>query len=264
MEETADGFRTPLLQVAVDAAGLVTVRDAAGKVVTADARTVVLDGRDFTLTKHMAPSEQVYGLGDKTGWMGRRDGAFVDWNSDRGMDVPLDPTYKSIPFLLSTGGEGGAYGLFLDNTWRARFDIGKTDPDQLRMGAPDGPIDYYVIAGPTVPEVTRRYADLTGHAPLAPLWALGYQQARYSYMSQAEVGQIADRLRTDGIPTDVIWLDIDFQDRNRPFTINTRTFPDFAGMVRGLRAKGIRIVTITDLHVARAERTATSPMPAAR
>lgn len=251
--ETPDGFRTALLSVAVDAAGMVTVRDPAGKLVTADARAVTLDGRDFTLAKRIGPDEAVYGLGDKTGRLNRRGGSFVDWNTDRGIDVALDPAYKSIPFLISTGQEGGAYGLFLDNTWRARFDVGQSDAGELRIGAPDGPIDYYVIAGPTVADVTRRYADLTGHAPLSPRWALGYQQARYSYMSQAEVGQIADRLASDRIPTDVIWLDIDFQDRNRPFTVNTTTFPDFTGMVRGLKARGIRTVTITDLHVARAE-----------
>ena len=93
------------------------------------------------------------------------------------------------------------------------------------MGAPDGPIDYYVIAGPSLRDVVRRYADLTGKSPLPPLWALGYQQSRYSYMSAGEVRQIAARLRHDRIPTDVIWLDIDFQDRNRPFTVDTEMFP---------------------------------------
>ena len=94
------------------------------------------------------------------------------------------------------------------------------------MGAPDGPIDYYVIAGPSVRDVVRRYTDLTGKAPMPPQWALGYQQSRYSYMSAKEVRQIASTLRRDRIPTDVIWLDIDFQDRNRPFTRQLQHVPE--------------------------------------
>ena len=254
VEETPDGFRTASLSVALDSGGRLTVRDAAGKPVTADTRAATLDGRAFTLAKRIAGGEHFLGLGDKTGGLDRRGGDFVDWNTDVGrFTSSSDPLYKSIPFLISTGGDGGAYGLFLDTTWRARFDVGKTDPERLLLGAPDGPIDYYVIAGPTVADVTRRYAELTGKAPLAPRWALGYQQSRYSYMTQAEVGQVAERLKQDQIPTDVIWLDIDFQDRNRPFTVDRKAFPDFTGMVRGLRAKGIRTVTITDLHVAKAE-----------
>jgi alpha-glucosidase len=71
-------------------------------------------------------------------------------------------------------------------------------------------------------------------------------------MSEREVRDLAARLRAERVPTDVIWLDIDYQDRNRPFTIDTGTFPDFAGMVRDLSKDGIKTVAITDLHVAAA------------
>ncbi|HEX7694085.1 MAG TPA: TIM-barrel domain-containing protein, partial [Sphingomonas sp.] len=138
----------------------------------------------------------------------------------------------------------------LDNTWRTWFDFGHKTADMLEMGGPDGPIDYYVIAGPTTREVVRRYTDLTGKAPLPPEWALGYQQSRYSYMTADETRTIADTLRKDRVPTDVIWLDIDFQDRNRPFTVNKQAFPDLKKLVDDLGGQGIKLVTITDLHVA--------------
>src|SRR5207253_10604818 len=113
----------------------------------------------------------------------------------------------------------------------------------------DGPIDYYLIAGPTVRDVVRRYADLTGHAPLAPLWSLGYQQSRYSYMSDAEVRQIAATFRRDRFPLDVIWLDIDYQDRNRPFTVNKTTFPDMRALVSDLGKAGIKLVRSEERRV---------------
>jgi len=78
-------------------------------------------------------------------------------------------------------------------------------------------------------------------------------------MSAAEVHGIADRLRAERIPADVIWLDIDYQDRNRPFTTNPAAFPDLPALVRGLRQQGLRLVVITDLHIAAAPGQGYSP-----
>jgi len=259
----ANGFATSAIRVAVDPASLaLTITDSAGKVIAADsAQPLTLDGHGFTLRKALPPGEHVYGLGDKTGGtLDRRGKSYVDWNTDAyGFDSSTDPIYKSIPFFISVGGAGGSYGILLDNTWRTSFDFGHATANTLAMGAPDGPIDYYVIAGPTLREVVRRYADLTGKSPLPPLWGLGFQQSRYSYMSADEVRQIAARLRSDRIPTDVIWMDIDFQDRNRPFTVDKTVFPDLKGLAGEMAALGIKLVTITDLHVAEAANQGYAP-----
>ncbi|TPG39626.1 DUF5110 domain-containing protein [Sphingomonas koreensis] len=251
---TADGFSTASMIVHVDPETLaLTVTDPAGKVISADAATPVdTDGRGFTLAKQLPIDEHIFGMGDKTGGdLDRRGNSYVDWNTDAfGFSSSTDPIYKSIPFFIGVGGAGGSYGVLLDNSWRSWFDFGHKTADRIAFGAPDGPIDYYLIAGPSTAEVVRRYTDLTGKAPLAPKWALGYQQSRYSYMSADEVRQIAARLRQDKIPTDVIWLDIDYQDRNRPFTVNRQTFPDMKGLVKEMGDLGIKLVAITDLHVA--------------
>ena len=56
--------------------------------------------------------------------------------------------------------------------------FGHSREDAIEISSLDGPIDYYMIAGPTTADVVRRYTDLTGKAPLTPQWALGYQQSR--------------------------------------------------------------------------------------
>jgi alpha-glucosidase len=258
-----NGFATGAIRVLVDPASLaLTVTDPSGKVVVADSNSPIsLEARAFTLRKALPPGEHIYGLGDKTGGtLDRRGKSYVDWSTDSyGFDSSTDPIYKSIPFFISVGGAGGSYGILLDNSWRTFFDFGHAAADTLAMGAPDGPIDYYLIAGPTVRDVVRRYTDLTGKAPLPPQWSFGYQQSRYSYMSADEVRQIAGTLRRDRIPTDVIWLDIDYQDRNRPFTVNQKAFPDLKGLTRELAATGIKLVAITDLHVAAAPNQGYAP-----
>ncbi|HEX3677909.1 MAG TPA: TIM-barrel domain-containing protein [Sphingomicrobium sp.] len=250
---TADGFRTEGIEVHVNPATLqVTLADASGRTISADLpHPLRFDGRGFTLRKAMTMKEHYFGLGDKTGVLDRRGYTFTNWNSDRfGYTPSTDPIYKSIPFFVGLGAPGGSYGLFLDNSWRSTFDFGHREDGALEISAVDGPIDYYLIAGPTMPDVVRRYADLTGKPPLAPLWSLGYQQSRWSYMSDAEIRSLAARFRKEQFPIDVIWMDIDYQDRNRPFTVNGSTFPDMPKLVADMGNLGIRLVPITDLHIA--------------
>jgi alpha-glucosidase len=250
---TADGFRTRAVAVHLDPSTLqLTLSDVDGRTILADLpRPIRLDGPGFTLRKSLPIGEHIFGMGDKTGVLDRRGYTFTDWNSDTfGYTPSTDPIYKSIPFYIAVGGPGGSYGLFLDNTWRNTFDFGHREPNAIEISAVDGPIDYYVIAGPTMRDVVRRYTDLTGKPPLPPLWSLGYQQSRWSYMSDAEVRALAAHFRKLHFPIDVIWLDIDYQDRDRPFTVNKSTFPDMPKLVRDMGAEGIRLVPITDLHVA--------------
>ncbi|HEX3424291.1 MAG TPA: TIM-barrel domain-containing protein [Sphingomicrobium sp.] len=253
VKDTSDGFQTGAIQVHLDPATLrLTMADSSGRTILADLpEPVRFDGRGFTLRKAMTINEHYFGMGDKTGVLDRRGYTFSNWNSDTfGYTPSTDPIYKSIPFFVELGGPGGSYGLFLDNSWRSSFDFGHREAGALEISAVDGPIDYYLIAGPTMPEVVRRYTDLTGKPPLAPLWSLGYQQSRWSYMSDAEIRSLAARFREEHFPLDVIWMDIDYQDRNRPFTVNRSTFPDMPKLVSDMGSKGIRLVPITDLHVA--------------
>lgn len=249
---TADGFATKSLSVHLDPATLeVSVTDAAGRTISADAQPVRFDGTGFTLSKSLPIGKHIFGMGDKTGLLDRRGYTFTNWDTDApGFTPSTDPIYKSIPFFIAVGGDGSAYGLFLDNSWRSTFDFGHRNAGAIEISAVDGPIDYYFIAGPTMQDVVRGYAGLTGKPPMPPLWSLGYQQSRWSYMSDAEVRALAARFRREHFPLDVIWLDIDYQDHNRPFTVNTKTFPDMRKLVKDMGSEGIRLVPITDLHIA--------------
>ncbi|HEX6661701.1 MAG TPA: TIM-barrel domain-containing protein, partial [Sphingomicrobium sp.] len=209
---TADGFQTKAIAVHLNPGTLgMTVTDLQGRTILADGpEPIRFDGTGFTLRKALPTDQRIYGMGDKTGALDRRGGTFVDWNTDYFGFAPWsDPIYKSIPFFIGVSGDGQAYGLFLDNSWRSSFDFGHRDSSAIEIGAPNGPADYYVIAGPSVAEVVRRYTDLTGKPPMPPQWALGYQQSRWGYSSDAEVRDIARHLRSDNIPADVIWMDID-------------------------------------------------------
>jgi alpha-glucosidase len=245
------GFATRQLRVTLDDQLRLTVADLAGNVVQEDAAPVRWVGTRFTVSKKRTSNDHFFGLGDKPGPLDRAGEAFTMWNTDSfNWQESTDPIYKSIPFFLEIG-EGRALGVFLDNTWRTDFDFGHADPAEYTFGAVNGPLDYYLIYGPEPEQVVTDWAWLTGPTPLPPLWSLGFQQSRYTYFPGSQLREIADRFRKDRIPCDVLWLDIDFQHENWPFTINEQAFPDFSGMVRDLESEYFKLVVITDLHVAK-------------
>ncbi|MDR7134007.1 alpha-glucosidase [Lysobacter niastensis] len=229
--------------------------DRSGRVLLADAHDAPMAWADTAhgprvrTWKAMPADEHYYGLGDKAGPLDRRGRAFTMWNTDAyAWQGHTDPLYKSIPFFIGLR-QGTAYGVFFDNTHRSSFDFGKESEGYFSFGAEGGELDYYFIAGPQPARVLERYTALTGRTPLPPMWALGFQQSRYSYTPQARVREVASMLRKERIPADAIYLDIDYQDGYAPFTVDRKAFPDFERMIADLRAQGLRTVLITDLHI---------------
>jgi alpha-glucosidase len=249
---------TPAVRVRIEKAPLrLAFLDAAGRVISEDARPSPLGPLSFgpagfRVEKDMPADEHYYGLGDKAGPLDRRDMAFTNWNTDAyAWQESTDPLYKTIPFFIALR-KGRAHGIFVDNTWRSWFDFGKAARDAYAFGSDGGALDYYFIDGPDPKAVLARYADLTGKAPLPPLWALGFQQCRYSYYPEARVREVAKTFRQKKIPADVIYLDIDYQKDNRPFTIDAERFPHFDQMIADLGRDGFKVIAITDLHLAKA------------
>ncbi len=161
-----------------------------------------------------------------------------------------DPTYVAIPLAILKSGER-FLGLFFDNPGHAVMDAGQSRPGEFWYQSLGGNTDLYLLAGPTLAEVTRRYATLTGRAPLPPLWALGYHHCRWSYRNAAELRELAAQFAAADLPVSALWYDIDYMESFRLFTWNRAEFPDPVALNRELKAAGIRTVAIVDPGVKR-------------
>ena len=74
-----------------------------------------------------------------------------------GFDAELsDPLYKMIPFVI-VDGPAGAHGIFYDNLAVGEMDLGCTIDNYHGLfrsySAQDGDLDFYVLAGPNMPDV---------------------------------------------------------------------------------------------------------------
>lgn len=204
------------------------------------------DGKEFQVWRALQKDEKFYGLGEKTGNVNKRGFQWVMWNSDfPGYDNDQDPLYASIPFFIGVH-DNGAYGTFLDNSFRSVFNMGAANDRLYSFGAEDGELNYYFIFGPTVRDVVQRYTSLTGRMPLPPKWALGYQQCRWSYYPDYEIRDLARNFRQRRLPADVLYLDIRYMDQYKVFTWDAQGFPDPDGLCRDLESMGFKVVPIID------------------
>jgi alpha-glucosidase len=203
-------------------------------------------GLFIAASKKLGFDEHFYGLGEKAARLDKRRGAFVNWNSDTpGYTEGKDPIYQTIPFYIGLQ-HGVAYSIFFDNSYRSYFDFGKSSQQRAWFGAEGGEMNYYFFAGPSIKNILNRYADLTGHMPLPPLWALGNQQSRWSYYPDSMVEEVVHQYREHDLPLDVIHLDIDYMQAYRVFTFDRQRFPDPKALADNLGKQGVKIVTIVD------------------
>ena len=236
--------RRPFLMSVYDSKGQLVVEDDPARPASFDPDTGAVE-----CSKRRDHLELYYGFGEKALPQARHNQRMAMWNFDTYAYPPgLDPIYQSIPFFIALR-QGRAHGLFFDNTYRTYFDTGRTDPARYTFGAAGGELNYYVFTGGggrTPRNVLRDYTELTGRTPLPPMWALGFQQSRYSYFPEARVLEVVRGFRERRIPADVIYFDIDYMDGYRVFTWDKTKFPDPVRMLRELRAEGFRSVVIID------------------
>jgi alpha-glucosidase len=202
--------------------------------------------QSVTTYKKMQEDEHFIGLGEKTGNLDRKGNGYTNWNSDvYGYSISQDPLYSTIPFYVGIH-HNLNYGIFLDNTYQTDFNFGASNNRFSSFGARGGEMNYYFIYHKKLADIIASYTWLTGHMPLPPEWALGYQQNRYSYYPADEVLRIAHTLREKRIPADGITLDIHYMDKYQLFTWNKGRFPDPAGMNAELNKLGFKTTVIVD------------------
>ncbi|HEY8920751.1 MAG TPA: glycoside hydrolase family 31 protein [Chitinophaga sp.] len=229
-----------------------TITDTEGRIINQDEmgfhwqHYLQKGGKIVYCSKQVQEGECFFGLGDKPTDLNLRGKRLENYGTDAyGFQKDTDPLYRNIPFYYGLH-HGIGYGIFFDNTFRTLFDFGHEREDVCSFWARGGEMNYYFIYGPALLQVAEAYTKITGTAELPPLWALGYQQCRWSYFPEKRVREIAAEFRKRQIPCDVIHLDIDYMEGFRCFTWSKEYFPDPAGLIKDLAAEGFKVVVIID------------------
>jgi alpha-glucosidase len=211
------------------------------------------DGQAFGASIAIESGTSLYGTGEIAGPLLRNGKVTEAWTEQPYREDPppgsfnleyddqLTNLYQAHPWVLAVRADGSAFGVLADTTYRTQMDL----RDGIRFSA-SAPFSVIVIEAESPQRVLVKLSELTGTMELPPLWALGYQQSRWSYVPDSRVIEIADEFRSRSIPCDVLWIDIDYMDGFRIFTFDESRFPDPGGLNRYLHDHGFKSVWILD------------------
>ncbi len=153
-----------------------------------------------TQTFKLDQDENIYG-------MGQQQRGKLSLRNTR-LNMVQGNTDDYVPLMVSTKG----YGLFWDNYSPSVFED-KPDFTSFKSDVGDC-IDYYVMYGGNADGVIAQMRDLTGQAPMFPLWTYGFWQSKERYKSQSELVGVVKKYRELGVPLDGIIQDWQYWGNN--------------------------------------------------
>jgi alpha-glucosidase len=202
----------------------------------------------FVFTYQMAENDIVYGLGEANRGINKRGYCYISNNTDIPEHTEDQRSlYGAHNFLVVSGEK--TFGLFVDYPARLTFDIGYTRMDTLTIRCEEANLYLYLIEGESAYEIVRAFRKLIGRSYIPPKFAFGYGQSRWGYVTKEDFYKVAEGYRKNHIPMDMIYMDIDYMQDYKDFTLNKKNFQDFPEFVQKMKEQNLRLVPIIDAGV---------------
>lgn len=166
--------------------------------------------QSFNLDKE----EPIYGLGQhQRGNLNQRNQKY---------HLEQGNTEDAVTFFQSVKG----YGLYWDNYSPTEF-TDDANETSFKSETGDG-VDYYFMYGGNADGVIANMRELTGKAPMFPLWTYGFWQSRERYKSQDELVNVVKKYRELGVPLDGIIQDWQYWGNNYLWNAMDFLNPEFS------------------------------------
>jgi sulfoquinovosidase len=231
------------------------------------------DANHVELRLPLVPGERIVGFGERFNGVDQRGWKLETWTEEGafGTGEQLSPlltrlgvgcnpypkgpgfSYKPVPWFFSSRG----YGVYLETFAPAFFDVGATDPNELRCEVMAREVTVWVVYGPGPRRLVEHLADLTDGRPSGlPDWALAPWLDAVG--GEARVRHVARTAREHGVPSSAIWTE-DWQGMEpRPFGDSkwsydsifpvlrkpcNESYPDMPGLIDDLHGDGFKFLS---------------------
>lgn len=212
-----------------------------------DYGTVSLE-EGFLFSYSMQEEDIVYGLGEANRGINKRGYCYIsDCADDPNHTEDKLSLYGAHNFILVSGRE--TFGLFVDYPGKLTFDIGYDCPDLLTVSCARADLDLYVLEGESPADIVKQFRKMIGRSYIPPKFALGFGQSRWGYKTKEDFVRVAENYRKNHLPIDMIYMDIDYMEEYKDFTVNQEEFGEFSAFVEAMKEKNIRLVPIIDAGV---------------
>ena len=183
--------------------------------------------------------EAVYGLGERFTALVKNGQTVETWNRDGGTST--EQSYKNIPFYLTNRG----YGVLVNHPECVSFEVGSEKVSKVQFSVEGEYLEYFVIDGPTPKAVLDKYTRFTGRPALPPAWSFGLwlTTSFTTNYDEATVNSFIDGMAERNLPLHVFHFDCFWMKAFQwcDFEWDPATFPDPEGMLKRLKARGLKI-----------------------
>ena len=202
----------------------------------------------FCFSYTLSPADIVYGLGEANRGINKRGYRYTSFCSD----VPNHTEekhsfYGAHNFILISGAQ--TFGLFFDYPAAMTFDVGYTRQDTLTVSCENADLNLYVLEGDSLLDIVKQFRHMIGRSYIPPKYAFGFGQSRWGYQSDEDFRAVAKGYRENHIPLDMLYMDIDYMQDYKDFTVNEERFPDFGAFVKEMKENRLHLVPIIDAGV---------------
>ncbi|OZI28605.1 glycosyl hydrolase [Bordetella genomosp. 7] len=182
----------------------------------------------------LEPGERVYGLGETSGDLNRRDESVV---SD-------DPEHRALPLAWSPRG----WGVYVNTMQRVHHDVGVAPADSAyAVSVEDAVLDVFLFAGEPC-EVLNQYTALTGRAGQPVLWAMGAWLQQADGEMATQTAALVAQMREQQLPLDAVKLAgpaaWGFQADKPVFEWDAQRFPDARQMLALFHKHHVHVAAI--------------------
>ncbi len=158
----------------------------------------------------LSPGEKIFGCGESVTKLDKR-GQKVNLFVTDPQGPETDQMYKPVPFFMSNRG----YGMFMHTSAPVSCDFGNTYVGANKLFMGDEALDLFIFIGEPK-DILNEYTEIVGKPSMPPLWSFGTWMSRITYFEQSEGYDVAAKLRSYKIPSDVIhfdtgWFETDWQ-----------------------------------------------------
>lgn len=205
------------------------VRAGSGEVLfDSSAASLVFESQYLRLRTTLPKNPNIYGLGEHSDPLRLPVFNYVRtlWSQDS-YGLPANANlYGNHPVYFEHR-TTGTHGVFFLNSNGMDIKLNNVNGNDqfLEYNALGGVLDFYFMAGPTPIAVSQQYAEVVGLPAMMPYWGLGFHNCRYGYQDAFDAAEAILNYSRAAIPLETMWLDIDYMDRRRVFTVDPDRFP---------------------------------------
>jgi len=200
------------------------------------------------ISMELLPNEIVYGLGGNLGGINKRGRLYESYCTDEPLHIEdRSKLYSAHNFFIISGEK--PIGYFIDFPSRIKYDIGYYNEKYFNIEIFGKDFYIYEIQGKNPSEISNKFLQIIGKSYTPPKWAFGYFQSRWGYRNKDQVREIYKNFREKDIPLEGIFLDLDYMENFKDFTISEERFSNFEDFVNELKSDGLYLIPIIDAGV---------------